>query len=346
MPPRFKGLRTHGLDWFWESLWQSSPQVGDLQTGEDQRLQRVVFFQCEQVLSVPNDLFDCTDAYQLNTRRLLSGYFKHEHTERGIHFFVVVWLFLHGFRAHEWDGSWVSCAEVLCIVGLLPWLSDVSNLHQTILASMTFLSIRPLWTIGGVWVWRKQILHAISRYICSCWLNSFRLRSKNSLLYSLHNEQRVVHRLIVEHLNNRLPHHWWVTSVLDTRSMDRGGWKLRSITCNECGSGGEERKRTVRTRPILCKSGLFQMNALPPLLWSCQSPTVWWNTWATSPPWNDRDTYQGNVVLSAMFLCVNPEGSFLRMQAGSLSPCGICCQWPTCKNRFPPNPSDWRCNPK
>ena len=47
---------------------KSSPRVGDLQTGEDQRLQRVVFFQCGQVLSALNDFFDYTDAHQLAAR--------------------------------------------------------------------------------------------------------------------------------------------------------------------------------------------------------------------------------------------------------------------------------------
>ena len=48
-------------------------------------------------------------------------------------------------------------------------------------------------------------------------------------------------------------------------------WVKTEVDHLQCGGGGEERNSTVRTRPILCKSGLFQMNALPPLLFGLAS---------------------------------------------------------------------------
>ena len=38
-----------------------------------------------------------------------------------------------------------------------------------------------------------------------------------------------------------------------------------------------------------------------------------------------RVTNRRDAALCAVFLCANPEGSPLSVQAGSLNPCGICC---------------------
>ena len=51
-------------------------------------------------------------------------------------------------------------------------------------------------------------------------------------------------------------------------------------------------------------------------------------------------TDQGNAVLSAVFLCADPEESPLSVRAGGLNPCGICCQSSTCEDSFPPSLSD------
>ena len=103
-----------------------------------------------------------------------------------------------------WRGwPWLSCAEVVCIVSLQPWLAKVSDLHQTILAKHDILvrqvpvdygrsvgveetEITRYFETGHVLLRRTQVV-------------SLALKILSKILpHPLHNEHGFVRRLIVE----------------------------------------------------------------------------------------------------------------------------------------------------